>query len=153
MPYWLDGNNLIGQTVAQSREDPGTRRAFLAKLGGFSESRGGCFVVYFDGDAHDRLRAPRGVQVRYSAPLSTDDAILQRLGEVRLPSEVIVVTNDRTLGKSCRDAGAKSMNWQSFLSIMHRKGRAKTPALKTKEEEVNVDEWARYFGLDKKTLR
>ncbi len=153
MPYWLDGNNLIGQTAARAREDPATRRAFLAALGEFARSRGGRFVVFFDGDDHDRLPAPVGVQVRYSAPRSTDDAILQRLGEVRTPSEIVVVTNDRSLGADCRAAGAKTMDWTTFESTMRLKGRARPSTRDTKEEKVNLDEWARYFGLDKKTLR
>ena len=153
MPYWLDGNNLIGQPAARAREDPSTRRAFLAELGEFARSRGGRFVVFFDGDDHDRLPVPRGVQVRYSAPRSTDDAIVQRLSEIRTPSEVVVVTNDRSLGAGCRNAGAKTMGWAAFESRMRLKGRAKRSTPDTKEEEVNLDEWARYFGLDKKTLR
>ncbi len=153
MPYWLDGNNLIGQTVAQAREDEQTPRAFLQEIGSLAKTRGGHFVVYFDGDDHHRISVPRGVQVRYSAPRSTDDVILQRLGDVRTPSEVIVVTNDRSLSGRCRDAGARTMDWQSFVSKMRKKGSKESASRDVKEEKVNVEEWARYFGFDKKTFK
>ncbi len=153
MPYWLDGNNLIGQTVARAREDPATYKAFLAELSGFARSRGGRFIVFFDGDDHDRSPAPAGIQVRYSAPHSTDDAILLRLEALRSPAEVVVVTNDRSLSRRCRDTGAKTMDWPAFLSKMRRSKREKPPKGGAQDGDVNVDEWIRYFGLDKKALR
>ncbi len=153
MPYWLDGNNLIGQTAARAREDPAARRAFLAELGVFARSRGGRFLVFFDGDDCHGSGAPPGVLVRFCAPMSTDDTILRRLEEARLPSEVIVVTNDRSLGSRCRNAGAKTMDWHAFLLRMQRNTPPRAASPGVKEEEVDLDEWIRYFGFDKKTLR
>jgi hypothetical protein len=150
MPYWFDGNNLIGQASARAREDPATRRAFLSFLSGCA-GPGRHMVVFFDGDDPDRAMPPRGVQVRYSCPLSADDAILRRLREVRTPREVIVVSNDNRLRSQCRDAGAKTLSWAEFTSRV--KPESPAPA-KTgpKDGPVRVDEWVRYFGLDEKKL-
>ncbi len=110
MPYFFDGNNIIGLSAERARSDPQTRRAFLELLSRWSSSRAGRFIVFFDGDAPNRSMPPRGVRVRYSAPLPSDDAILREIEGSCLPSGIIVVTNDRSLGSRCRGAGTKVMN-------------------------------------------
>jgi predicted RNA-binding protein with PIN domain len=150
MPYWLDGNNLIGQTARQARDDRQTRNAFLKLLGSYAAQRGGQFIVFFDGDDPGHSIASPGVHVRYSAPLSADDALLQRLCGLRHPDEVIVVTNDRGLTRRCRDAGAQTLKWSDFGSVM-RKSRPRQDR-REKEDQVNVSDWARYFGLDDDSL-
>lgn len=147
MPYWFDGNNLIGQSVAAAKEDSRVRREFLSTLSRYRRSGGGHFTVYFDGDDPDRRAAPPGVSVRYAAPVSADEEICRRLREIRNPSEVIVVTNDHALMRRCRDAGASVLSWDGFVSRMSKRrvpGSAREP-----EETVNVEEWLKYFGLDK----
>jgi predicted RNA-binding protein with PIN domain len=149
MPYWFDGNNLIGQSVEAARADPRIGAAFLSALSSCRKSGGGRFLVYFDGDAPNRSPAPPGVSIRYSAPLSTDEAIVRRLKEIRNPSEIIVVTNDRELMIRCRDAGAAIMDWSRFNSKMKfRSGPARSRSVT--EDEVDVEDWLRYFGLDEK---
>ncbi|MBZ5498318.1 MAG: NYN domain-containing protein [Acidobacteriia bacterium] len=152
MPYWLDGNNLIGQSAAAARQDPKTRKSFLALLSSFAATRGGRFTVFFDGDDPDRAAPPRGVRVRYSAPLSTDNAILRQAEGAQAPVEVIVVTNDRGLAARCRSAGVKTMDWRQFTDRMTAGPRASGKAA-PKEEKVDLEEWARYFGLDPDTLK
>ena len=151
MPYWLDGNNLIGQTVAQTRADRQTRRAFLTLLSGFAATHGGRYTVFFDGDDPDRSVPPRGVQVRFCAPLSADDAILHRLSGVRNPIDVIVVTNDAGLRNRSRDAGAKSMDWRQFCLLMNKATRdpRRHPE---KDDVVKIEDWVRFFGFDDDSL-
>ena len=97
MPYWFDGNNLIGRSAAAAKSDAGTRRAFLSTLSSLHRSGGGRFLVYFDGDDPDRAAMPPGISVRYSAPYSADEAMARRLREIQHPAEIIIVTNDRQL--------------------------------------------------------
>ncbi len=152
MPYWFDGNNLIGQSAAMASRDSGTRRSFLQLLSRFATARGGKFLVFFDGDDPDRAVPPRGVRVRYSAPLSTDDAILRLAQGTPSPSEIIVVTNDHGLAARCRAAGVKTMDWREFIGKMNR-GAAAGRASALKEEKVDVEDWSRYFGLDPRKLK
>ncbi len=152
MPYWFDGNNLIGQSVASAQADSRTRWAFLSLLSRYRKSGGGRFLVYFDGDDSDRSAAPPGIAIRYSAPLSADEAIIRRLREIRHPSEVIVVSNDRELLNRCRDAGAKTMNWGQFISKMQSRP-ASSQAAGDLEEPVDVEDWVKYFGLDKSKIQ
>jgi predicted RNA-binding protein with PIN domain len=151
MPYWLDGNNLIGQSAATARADPRARQAFLGLLSAYHKSGGGRFLVYFDGDDPGSPSAPRRIAVRYSAPFSTDEAILRRLREIQFPSEVIVVTNDRELMARCRDAGASALLWRDFASKMESRSAPPGPR-KASQEKVDVEDWLRYFGLDKTSL-
>jgi predicted RNA-binding protein with PIN domain len=152
MPYWFDGNNLIGQPAERVRTEPNTRMRFLSFLSECSRSRGGRFLVFFDGDDPDRSRPPNGVRVRYSAPLSTDDAILRELSGCRAPSEVIVVTNDRSLARRCHDYGAKTVGWREFAAKINSASQARSGDVRPQDESINVDEWIRYFRLDKDSL-
>ena len=148
MPYWFDGNNLIGQSAAAARIDTRVRQAFLSNLSSLRRAGGGRFLVYFDGDDPGPSATPPGVAVRYSAPLSTDEAIVSRLREIQRPSEVIVVTNDRELLMRCRNKGAAVMDWRQFTSKMQSRQSA-SRARNEVQEHVDVDDWMRYFGLDK----
>jgi predicted RNA-binding protein with PIN domain len=148
MPYWFDGNNLIGQSASVARADSNIRRAFLSTLSAYQRSGGGKFLVYFDGDDPGRSAAPPGVTVRYSAPISTDEAILRRLGEIQHPSQVIVVTNDRALMMQCRNEGAAALTWKEFASKMQSRS-IRRPTRSNQEKPVDVDDWIKYFGLDK----
>jgi predicted RNA-binding protein with PIN domain len=149
MPYLFDGNNLIGQSAAMAKADKQTRRAFLSALSAYRKSRGGKFLVYFDGDDPHHTATPPGVAVRYSAPESTDAAILRRLREIQHPSEFIVITNDRELMTRCRNAGASTLDWGQFISKMKSQPTAQPLTTKDIQERVDVDDWMKYFGLDK----
>ena len=151
MPYWFDGNNLIGQSAAVSRQDPKTRSAFLSLLSRYAAERGGRFQVYFDGDARGRSLPPSGVRVRHSAPASSDDAILGAVEGARSPGDIIVVTNDRSLAARCRNAGAKTMDWRQFTDKMSATVRVRRKVA-VREEKVDLDEWARFFGIDSDSL-
>ncbi len=148
MPYWFDGNNLIGQSAADAQADPGPRRAFLSQLMAYHRSGGGRFLVYFDGDDPDRGAAPPGVAILYSAPTSADENILLRLRGIKNPSEVIVVTNDRALAARCRNEGAAVLTWGEFATKMQSR-RVPHASPGDRQEHVDVEEWMRYFGLKK----
>lgn len=148
MPYWFDGNNLIGRSAAAAKSDAAVRKAFLSELSSLHRSGGGKFLVYFDGDEPDPAAMPPGVVVRYSAPSSADEVIVRRLREIQRSADVIVVTNDRQLLRRCREEGAKTMTWREFAAKME----SRPPVHATKraqDKPVDVDEWIGFFGLDK----
>ena len=86
--------------------------------------------------------------MRYSAPESADAAIVRRLKEIQNPSEVIVVTNDLELNRRCRNAGASAMSWPQFDSKMQSRSASRQRTQKHSQEDVDVEEWMRYFGLE-----
>jgi predicted RNA-binding protein with PIN domain len=146
MPYWFDGNNLIGQSVAATATNARVLNEFLSTLSRYHRSGGGRFLVYFDGDDPSRSPAPPGVAVRYSAPLSTDECIVQRLHEIRNPAEVIVVTNDRGLMSRCKSVGAATLNWNEFSSRMRSRSVMRDNHRQEQQEAVDIEDWMRYFG-------
>jgi predicted RNA-binding protein with PIN domain len=151
MPYWLDGNNLIGQSAAAAVEDGTPRRAFLQLLSRYARSGGGRFLVFFDGEDSDRSMPPPGIQIRFSAPESADEAILRGLSGSSQPHEIIVVTNDRNLMVRSHDAGARTMTWRDFTQ--KRPPPIKESPSRDQDDRVDVSEWAEFFGLDPKNLK
>ena len=171
MPYWFDGNNLIGLSSAAARADRLSRTAFLSALNEWRRSGGGRFHVWFDGDDPGDMRPPAGIIVRYSAPESADAAICHRLQEIERPGEIIIVTNDRELSSRCRAAGANILDWNQFTLKMQARSaappRTAQPTTKNVGRQrndrthktrqpsgdapmaVDVDDWLRFFGIDK----
>ena len=171
MPYWFDGNNLIGRSSAAARADRVARMAFLSALNNWRRSGGGRFHVWFDGDDPGDMLPPSGIVVRYSAPESADSAICRRLHEIDRPGEVIVVTNDRELSSRCRHAGANIVDWNQFTLKMQSRSaahpRVVQPTTKSSGRQrpdrthkirqtsgdtptaVDVDDWLSFFGIDK----
>ena len=169
MPYWFDGNNLIGLSANAAKTDRRTRVEFLSALSEWRGAAGGRLLVWFDGDDPADMTPPPGVLVRYSAPDSADTAICRRLREIGRPGEVIVVTNDRELASRCRNEGASILDWNRFtLRIRARSaapprvarpttgsGRRTDGVLKTRRTPadssgtVDVDDWLRFFGMNK----
>jgi len=148
MPYWFDGNNLTGQSVENAKARPHVQHAFISTIYTYKKSGGGRFVIFFDGDDTCRSASPPGIAVRYSAPFSADEAIVQRLHEVEKPSEVIVVTNDRILMSRCRNEGASILSWHAFTKKMGSRRKIHSGSNEL-NDDVNVEEWLHYFGLDK----
>jgi predicted RNA-binding protein with PIN domain len=87
--------------------------------------------------------------VRYSAPESADIVMLRRLKEIQHPSEVIVVTNDNELATRCRHAGASSLSWHQFASKMEARPVTSSRVQNSPQEQVDVEDWMRYFGMNK----
>ena len=148
MPYWFDGNNLIGQSAAAAAADPRPRREFLGALAAYRRAGGGRLLVFFDGDDPGRSSLPPGVAVRYAAPESADAAILRGLGEAARPAEITVVTNDLELRTRCRRSGAPTLDWAAFAAKMRSRPPRPGRTRKRSEEAVDVAEWMRWFGLD-----
>jgi len=170
MPYWFDGNNLIGLSAADARADRPSRAAFMSALSVWRATGGGRFLIWFDGDDPADMQPPSGVAVRFSAPESADAAICRRLREIERPWEVIVVTNDRELSSRCRNIGAKVLDWGGFSLKMQSRSfapfsaarpatgsgardRAKRARQTRKtsrdvSQNIDIDDWLHYFGMD-----
>ena len=151
VPYWFDGNNLIGQPVAVSARERSTRKAFLTALSQYASARRTKVSVYFDGEDPERSNPPARVEIRYCAPLTADEAILRDLRGRRSPAEVIVVTNDRELRARCRGERASSIPWNEFSARLQHAVR-NPDRTEHKEEAVRIQDWAEYFGFDKNSL-
>jgi predicted RNA-binding protein with PIN domain len=138
MPYFLDGNNLIGLARRSSRPGEDDRAALLSELSARLRSTRATVRVFFDGEGR---AASYGSLTVSGAGGSADDAIVRDLSKTSDPGQVIVVTADRELGRRVRDAGGKTMAPQDFWKRM-----APPENTGAKETRVDVDEWLDYFA-------
>jgi len=141
VPYFLDGNNLIGRGGRDPSADE-DRGALVRELCDRLRRTRARAVLFFDGVATPGATSFGDLAIRFSGSASADDAILREVSRAAAPAEIIVVTADRGLARRARDSGAKAMApeefWRRFGTA--RSGHAGGSS------KVDVDEWMRYFG-------
>lgn len=138
MPYFLDGNNLIGIARRKARPEDDDRQALIAELSSRLRATRRTARVFFDGEGR---AASYGSLTVSGAGGSADEAILRELGRTADPRQVIVVTADRELGRRVRDAGGKTMSPDDFWKRM-----APSESTGSRETRVDVEEWLDYFS-------
>jgi len=140
MPYFLDGNNLIGLARGTSRASSEERRALVGEVAARLRRTRARAVIFFDGST-DRSSSLGSLEIREVVGASADDAIVVGVARARNPREIIVVSADRELVRRARDAGGRTLSpeefWQSFGAERER-AREETG-------KVDVEEWMRYF--------
>jgi hypothetical protein len=145
MPYFLDGNNLIGHALGASRPSEENRQSLVAEIAGRLRQTRAKAVLFFDGPG-DKRTSLGSLSIRECAAAGADDAILREIGRSPAPQEIIVVTADRDLGRRARDGGAKSLSPRDFWS---RFGAPRTPDRGEPGGKVDVAEWLQYFEDEK----
>lgn len=144
MPYFLDGNNLIGRARGSARPTEEDSAALIREVAARLRRSRASAVIFFDGPGGQRPSALGSLSVRYPRSGSADDAILGQIGASRAPAEIVVVTWDRELARRARDAGAKWLDpdafWERFGA---RRGRVADEA---EPPPVDVEDWMKYFG-------
>ena len=140
MPYFLDGNNLIGRRNP-SEED---RRALVAEIASRLRNTRASAVLFFDGTAR-RATSLGPLRLRDGFGANADDDILASIRASRTASEVTVVTSDRELARRARDAGASIVSPDDFWS------RFGKPASRDQKatSAIDVEDWMRYFQDDR----
>jgi hypothetical protein len=138
VPYFLDGNNLIGLARRTPRPGEEDRAALLAEVSSRLRTTRASVRIFFDGKG--RGLSLGNLTVGASSG-SADEAILRELTASKDPGQVTVVTADRDLARRVRDGGGKTMSppdfWSRFGAV-----RESRPS----PERVDVDEWLDYFS-------
>jgi predicted RNA-binding protein with PIN domain len=139
MPYYLDGNNLIGLARRTARPGEDDRAALLSELAERLRGNRSSVRVFFDGEGR---AASLGSLTVSGTGGSADEAIVREIGKAADPRQITVVTGDRALARRCRDLGARTMAPADFWS------RFAGPAApeQAKPGKVDVDEWLDYFA-------
>src|SRR5262245_24144731 len=145
MPYFLDGNNLIGLERGTARPSEEDRKAFEAEIADRLRGKRMKATVFFDGSG-GRDSSLGSLTIRNSGSERADDLIVREIGRFREPREVIVVTADRELSRRARDAGASTISPEEFWL---RTGRAPAGERRSEQAKVDVEEWLKYFKDDK----
>ena len=145
MPYFLDGNNLIGHARGSVRPTEEDRSALVAEIAERLRQTKARVVLFFDGPA-GRATTLGALSIRHSPGVTADDAILAEIDRARAPQEVIVVSEDRELQRRARERGAKALTasefWRRVGALPQRQQRG--PA-----GPIDVEEWLRYFSDDR----
>ncbi len=145
MPYFLDGNNLIGQARGSGRPTEEDRAGLVAEVARRLRRTRARVVLFFDGPG-TRKTWLGDLSIREAAGSSADDEIVREIEHSRSPQEIVVVTADRALARRVRDAGAKSLRPQEFW---HGFGRSGPVAPREESASIDVEEWMRYFEEEK----
>ncbi len=144
MPYFLDGNNLIGRARGRARPGEDDRGALISELCERLRETRARAVVFFDGPAGAGATSLGSLSIRFSGGASADEVILREISRARAAGEITLVTADRDLSRQARDRGAKvvspEMFWEKF-------GRARGHASE-RPERIDVEDWLKYFGDD-----
>jgi rRNA-processing protein FCF1 len=140
MPYFLDGNNLIGLARGTARPSEEDRRALVGEIAERLRRTRAHAVLFFDGSTN-RSSSLGDLEIREVLGASADDAIVAGVARARNPQEIHVVTADRALARRVREAGGKTLAPQEFWQRFGAKGgRPSEDSVK-----INVEEWIRYF--------
>ncbi len=143
MPYFLDGNNLIGAVRRTARPGPDDRHALVAEIAERLRRTRARATIFFDGPRGDRTTSLGPLSVRVADGETADDAIVRAIAGSKAPGEATVVTADRGLAARVRDAGGKVLSPEAFFS---RFGAGVAAAAPQREPKVDVEEWSRYFA-------
>jgi len=150
VPYFLDGNNLIGHGRGSSRPTEEDRSALVVEIAERLRQTKARVVLFFDGPK-ERATTLGALSIRYAPGGTADDAILAEIGRARAPQEIIVVSEDRELQRRVRERGAKALTAVEFWSRVGAaspRGPQRDPA-----GAVDVEDWMRYFSDDRNRER
>lgn len=141
MPYFLDGNNLIGLVRRKARPEEDDRAALVAEISERLRRTRSSVRLFFDGPAGRQTSLGRLTVT--DAGGSADDAIVRELAASADPGQITVVTADRELSRRVRDAGGRTMPPGAFWD---RFGAAPAGPRKDGPPVVDVEDWMDYFA-------
>jgi hypothetical protein len=145
VPYFLDGNNLIGRERKTGRPTDDDADALVREVADRLRGARARAVIFFDGPSGRRPATLGSLSVRYPSSGSADSEILATLARSGSPAEVVVVTADRELARRARDNGARWMAPEDFWKRFGANRREGTAG--REDSRVDVEEWMRYFGV------
>jgi predicted RNA-binding protein with PIN domain len=141
LPYYLDGNNLIGLARGAARPAEGDRHALIQELADRLRATRSSVRLFFDGPS--QATTSLGPLTVRQAGGSADEAILREVSAARDPGQITVVTADRELCRRSQEAGARTQTPAQFWA---RFGTGGTEPSKPDATRVDVDEWIDYFS-------
>src|SRR5262245_16140085 len=153
--YLIDGNNVIGGRVGWHRDKPGSRRRLAQDLARLARIKTLQLSVVFDGAPDPEFpdgSSYRGVRIFYSRQGSDADArIIEMVEAERNKKNLLVVTSDGRLASRIRATGVRVMRSGAFRRMLDEAGRpapGQEPAQDPAINDVETDEWLRYFGVE-----
>jgi predicted RNA-binding protein with PIN domain len=149
MPYFLDGNNLIGRARGSSRPTEDDRQALVSEVSERLRQTRARAVLFFDGPG-EKATSLGSLSIHEAGPSGADEAIVREIGRTRAPGEITVVTEDRDLTRRVRAAGAKTLSPDEFWS---RFGAGHQAQGRDDAARVDVEDWLKYFEDERNRRR
>ena len=150
MPYVVDGNNVMAQSVGWHQDTTGARRRLIRDLVRFVAVHRVKLKVVFDGAPDEEFpdgRRYKGVHIMYARPGSDADSRIKELaGKASYKRDLIIVSSDRDLTSFVKHQGAKVISSGQFRKLLEESSIQVTSKDKSGQaDRVNVEEWLEYF--------
>jgi predicted RNA-binding protein with PIN domain len=150
MPYVVDGNNVMAQTVGWHRDLAAARRGLIHDLVRFVAVQRVKLMVVFDGAPDEEFpdgRKYKGVQILYARPGSDADSRIKELAsKASYKRDLVVVSSDRALASFVRGQGARVVSSGRFKSLLEDCDKLATSMEKSGQgDRVDVEEWLEFF--------
>jgi len=150
MPYVVDGNNVMAQSVGWHRDKAGARRRLIHDLVRFIAVRRVKLKVVFDGAPDEEFPEGlkyKGVHILYARPGSdADSRIMDLVGKSSHKRDLIVVSSDKALVSFANHQGARTISSGKFRRLLEDTAKAAGSMEKSgREESVDVEEWLEFF--------
>ncbi len=151
MPYLIDGNNVMAQTIGWHRNKAGARKRLIRELAGFVAVHRVRVQVVFDGlpdEEYPEGTKYRSVKILYARRGSdADSRIKEIIRKSSYKRDMIVVSSDRDLMSFANGQGTRVMASGQFRRMLEDARMTEPSKAKVGVgEPVNIDEWLEFFG-------
>jgi predicted RNA-binding protein with PIN domain len=140
VPYFLDGNNLIGHARRTDHPSDDDRVALITEVAARLRRTKARAVIFFDGGS-EKGSSLGSLSIRACQGTSADDQIAREIEKTIAPQEITVVTADRALARRVHGLGAKAIAPAEFWNRVGASGSAEE-----RREPTDVEDWTRYFA-------
>lgn len=127
----VDGNNLLHAARDRGFFPLVGRETLVRIIAHWAKQSGTTVTIVFDGPSPAsglaRQMAVAGVEVRYSAPLTADDVIVEAVARASRPRELGVVTADRAIRVEASRRKCQCLDTMDFLQQLDEAWRQRPP--------------------------
>lgn len=155
MRWLIDGHNLIGHMPSLRLDDPNDEEKLLEYLRRYRARTGHHLTVIFDpGQSYQPASTKKrgGITVQFAPQGKTaDQIIIRRLGKIKNPQAVMVVTSDRTVRQAAQQAGVRVVTAQEFgQQLLQLSTRVESAEEEGSQADIQlsadeVEEWLTIF--------
>jgi predicted RNA-binding protein with PIN domain len=150
MPYIVDGNNVMAQTVGWHRDKAAARRLLIHDLVRFVTVKKVKLKVVFDGAPDEEFpegRKFKGVHILYARPGSDADSRIKELvKKASYKRDLVAVTSDRALASFVQHQGARVMSSGEFRRLLEECLKQVGSMDKSGQgDRVDIEEWLEFF--------
>jgi predicted RNA-binding protein with PIN domain len=150
MPYLVDGNNVMAQTIGWHRDLPAARKRLIHDLVRLVAAFRVKVKVVFDGVPDQEFaegRKFKSVHILYARPGSdADSRIKELLSRSTHNRDLVVVSSDKALVSFAAHKGARVMASHKFKALLQEAAARAEAEKPERGQELDVDEWLAFFN-------